>query len=201
MVNVELKAALHNELRWARETMLWKLDGLREYDVRRPLTATGTNFLGLIKHLSMGESKYLGEVFGRPFREHLPWWDDDAEDNEDKWATASESRLEIIERYQRVCEHSDATIDLLDLDSPGHVPWWPRPNVKLINVIAHVLAETNRHAGHADILREQLDGATGFDPDDTSSSQHDAAWWRGYVATIEAAAQKASATSIVADDR
>ncbi len=73
--------------------------------------------------------------------------------------------------------------------------------MKLINVIAHVLAETNRHAGHADILREQLDGATGFDPDDTSSSQHDAAWWRSYVATIEAAAQKASATLIVADDR
>lgn len=200
MMEVELKAALHDELRWAREAMLWKLDGLSEYDVRRPLTATGTNFLGLIKHLSMGESKYLGEVFGRPSHEHLPWWDDDAEDNADKWATASECRSEIIERYQRVCEHSDATINLLDLDSPGHVPWWPRPNVKLINAIAHVLAETNRHAGHADILREQLDGATGFDPDDTSASQHDAAWWRGYVAAIEAAAQKASSTSIAAGD-
>jgi len=70
MVNVELKVALHDELRWARAAMLWKLDGLSEYDVRRPLTATGTNFLGLIKHLSMGESKYLDEVFGRPFREH-----------------------------------------------------------------------------------------------------------------------------------
>jgi len=92
MVNVELKVALHDELRWAREAMLWKLDGLSEYDVRRPLTATGTNFLGLIKHLSMGESKYLGEVFGRPFREHLPWWDDDAEDNEDKWASRTHRR-------------------------------------------------------------------------------------------------------------
>src|SRR5680860_122344 len=183
MVDVELKTGLHDELRWAREAMLWKLDGLSEYDVRRPLTATGTNLLGLIKHLSMGESKYLGEVFGRPFHEHLPWWDDDAEDNEDKWATASESRSEIIGRYQRVCEHSDDTINLLDLDSPGQVPWWPRPNVKLINGIAHVLAETSRHAGHADILREQLDGATGVDPDDASPSQHDAAWWRGYVAT------------------
>jgi len=58
MVDVELKTALHDELRWVREAMLWKLDGLSEYDVRRPLTATGTNFLGLIKHLSMGESKY-----------------------------------------------------------------------------------------------------------------------------------------------
>ena len=195
MGDVTLKAALHDELRWVREAMLWKLDGLSEYDLRRPLTATGTNFLGLIKHLSMGESKYLGEVFGRPFHEHLPWWDDDAEANADKWATASESRLEIIERYQRVSEHSDATITTLDLDSPGYVPWWPRPTVKLINVIAHVLAETNRHAEHADILREQLDGATGFDPQDTSSARHDADWWRGYVATIETAAQHASSTA------
>ncbi len=194
-----MKAALHDELRWAREAMLWKLDGLSEYDVRRPLTATGTNFLGLVKHLSMGESKYLGEVFGRPFPEHLPWWDDDAEYNADKWATESESRSEIIERYQRVCEHSDATVNQLDLDSSGHVPWWPQPDVKLINVIAHVLAETNRHAGHADILREQLDGATGFDPAHAGSS-HDAAWWRGYVATIETAAQKASSPSTSADD-
>lgn len=195
MGDVKLKEALHDELRWARESMLWKLDGLSEYDVRRPLTATGTNFLGLIKHMSIGDSKYLGEVFGRPFREHLPWWDDDAEDNADKWATASESRLGIIERYQRVSEHADSTILDLDLDSPGYVPWWPRPNVKLINIIAHVLAETNRHTGHADILREQLDGATGFDSQDIGSARHDAEWWRGYVATIEAAARQASETA------
>jgi hypothetical protein len=194
-----LKAALRDELRWARDAMLWKLDGLGEYDVRRPLTATGTNFLGLIKHLSIGESKYLGEVLGRPFHEHLPWWDDDADDNADKWATANESRAEIVQRYQRIAEHSDATIDTLDLDSPGHVPWWPRPNVKLVNVIAHVLAETNRHAGHADILREQLDGATGFDSQDTGASRHDAQWWRGYVATIEAAARQASGIKPSAD--
>ncbi|MDQ3306763.1 MAG: DinB family protein [Actinomycetota bacterium] len=177
--------------------MLWKLDGLSEYDVRRPLTATGTNLLGLVKHLSMGESKYLGEVFGRPFPEHLPWWDEDADDNADKWVTAGESRSEIIERYQRVCEHSDASINLLELDSLGHVPWWPRPNVMLVNVIAHILAETNRHAGHADILREQLDGSTG--DADASPPQHDSAWWRGYVATIEAAAQRASSSPTHAD--
>lgn len=195
MAGHELKDALHDELRWAREAMLWKLDGLSEYDVRRPLTATGTNLLGLIKHLSMGESKYLGEVFGRPFHEHLPWWDDDAADHADKWATVDEARSEIIERYRRVAEHADSTIHDLELDSPGYVPWWPRPNVKLINAIAHVLAETNRHAGHADILREQLDGATGFDADDTTSTQRDAEWWRRYVASIEAAAQQASANA------
>jgi len=181
MANVELKTALHDELRWAREAMLWKLNGLGDYDVRRPLTATGTNLLGLIKHLSMGESTYLGEVFGRPFPEHLRWWDEDAEDNIDKWATASETRSEIIERHQRACKHSDVTIDLLELDSPGYVPRWPRPNVRLINVVAHVLAETSRHA-------------------DAGPPRHDAEWWRGYVAGIEAAAQNACATSSAAGD-
>ncbi len=200
MVNPELKAALHDELRWAREAVLHKLDGLGEYDVRRPLTATGTNLLGLVKHLSMGESKYLGEVFGRPFPEPMPWWDADAAENVDHWATASESRSEVIERYQRVCEHADATINVLDLDSPGHVPWWPRPHVRLINVMGHVLAETNRHAGHADILREQLDGVTG--DGDAGAQRHDAVWWREYVATVEAAARQAgSAGSAPADSR
>jgi uncharacterized damage-inducible protein DinB len=191
--NIELKTALHYELRSAREAVLAKLDGLSEYDVRRPLTGTGTNLLGLVKHLSMCESKYFGEVFGRPLPERMPWWDEDAEDNADMWATASESRSEVIERYRRVCGHSDTTIDLLDLDSPGHVPWWPRPNVRLINVIAHVVAETNRHAGHADILREQLDGVTG--DRDAGPPQHDADWWRKHVATVETAAQKVSSTS------
>lgn len=200
MVDIRIKTALHDELRWAREAMLWKLDGLDEYDVRRPLTASGTNLLGLVKHLSMGESKYLGEVFGRPFDEHLPWWDDAAAPHADKWATETESRSEITDLYRRVCEHSDTTIDLLDLDSPGVVSWWPRPDVLLVNVVAHVLAETNRHAGHADILREQIDGSTGVDPEQSGSS-HDAEWWRTHVAAVETAAQRArSSFTAAADD-
>ena len=97
--------------------MMWKLEGLAEYDVRRPLTATGTNLLGLIKHLSITEARYFGDVFGRPFPERLPWWD--AGDGADMWATADQSRAEIIDRYQHVCEHSDATIAALDIDAPA----------------------------------------------------------------------------------
>src|SRR5690242_14398742 len=59
---------------------------------------------------------------------------------------------------------SRATISMLPIDAPGHVPWWPRPDVKLFNIMVHILSETSRHAGHADILREQLDGAIGTDP-------------------------------------
>jgi len=54
------KEYLHNDLIEIREIMLGKLDGLSEYDIRRPLTVTGTNLLGLIKHLTLSESRYFG---------------------------------------------------------------------------------------------------------------------------------------------
>ncbi|MET8689225.1 DinB family protein [Streptomyces sp. NPDC004732] len=154
------KDYLHNDLRESRKVLLRKLDGLGEYDIRRPLTSTGTNLLGLVKHLSLWESRYFGEVFGRPFPEPLPRWDDEASRGADLWVTEHETREEITDRYRRVWDHADATITALTLDSPGHVPWWPHPDVKLFNILVHLLTETSRHAGHADILREQLGGPT-----------------------------------------
>ncbi|MET7966719.1 DinB family protein [Micromonospora sp. NPDC005305] len=191
MIDEFAKEYLHHDLRHIRETMLWKLDGLSEYDVRRPLTATGTNLLGLVKHLSFTEARYFGEVFDRPFPEPLPRWDA-PDDGTDMWASEHETREEIIQRYRRVWEHSDATIDALAIDSPGHVPWWPRPNVKLFNILVHVLTETSRHAGHADILREQLDGSTGAAAE-YAHLEPDRATWAARVATIEAAARAAGA--------
>jgi len=70
------KAYLHEDLRWVRQSVLDKLDGLSEYDVRRPLTATGTNLLGLIKHLTLSEAVYLGDLFDRHFPERHPRFDD-----------------------------------------------------------------------------------------------------------------------------
>jgi len=200
MIDEFAKEYLHGDLRYIRATMLWKLEGLGEYDVRRPLTPTGTNLLGLIKHLTITEAWYLGEVFGRPFPERLPWRDDDAKltalfDHKlqlaDMWATEDESRAEIVDRYQRMWAHSDATIAALDIDAPGHVPWWPRPDVKLFNILVHVLTETNRHAGHADILREQLDGAVGTEAGSAGLHGRDMTFWENHRAKIEQAAKAA----------
>jgi hypothetical protein len=185
------KEYLHGDLRWIREALLWKLDGLSEYDIRRPLTPTGTNLLGLIKHLATWEARYFGEVFDRPFPEPLPRWDDEATEGTDLWVAEHETREEITSFYRRVWEHSDATISALPIDAPGHVPWWPRPSVKLFNIMVHILTETNRHAGHADILREQLDGAVGTDPHSTASQEYDAAYWADHCAKIEQAATAA----------
>ena len=186
------KQRLHSSLAKAREAVIWKTEGLSEYDVRRPLTRTGTNLLGLVKHLSVGEAWYFGQSFDRPFSPHLPWWDDDAPEGADMWATAAESRQEILGTYRAAIAHADDTIRSLGLGAPGHVPWWPEPDVTLHAVLVHVLAETARHAGHADILREQLDGRTGMGEDNLNQESHDEPWWAAYRAQIEAAARSAA---------
>jgi hypothetical protein len=185
MIDAFAKTYLHDNLRSIRQAMVSKLDGLSDYDIRRPLTFTGTNLLGLVKHLSISEARYLGEVFDRPYPEPLPRWDDESRRGSDMWATEDETRAEIIDRYIRVWEHADATIDALAIDAPGHVPWWPRPNVKLFNVVVHRLTETSRHAGHADILREQLDGAS------VAQQGKPTAFWNDRRARIESAARAA----------
>jgi uncharacterized damage-inducible protein DinB len=161
---VDEKAALRQYLQQGREVLLWKLEGASEYDVRRPLTPTGTNLLGLVKHVATVESGYLGAVFGRPFGEDLPWLADGAEPEADLWATGAESREPIAALYRRVGAHSDATIDALGLDAVGHVLWWPgdRSTPTLHRVLVHVIAETHRHASHADIVRELVDGTVGL---------------------------------------
>jgi Protein of unknown function (DUF664) len=132
------------------------------------------------------------EVFGRPFPGPLSRWDDTAAQGANLWATEDETREEIIGFYRRAWEHSDATINALDIDAPGQVPWWPRPSVKLLNILVHLLTETSRHAGHADILREQLDGKTGTAAGYSNPQEHDTAYWEEKRAKIERAARAAA---------
>ncbi|HEU4806722.1 MAG TPA: DinB family protein [Homoserinimonas sp.] len=187
------KAILHRYLRSGREAILWKLEGLSEYDVRRPLVPTGTNLLGLIKHLSGVEAGYFGATFERPFPEPLPWMEEDAEPNADMWATADESRQSIIDLYHRVAAHSDATIEALVLDAPGRVAWWhdDRSAVTLQQIMVHLIAETHRHAGHADIIRELIDGAAGLRKDNDNLPPADQAWWEAYRNRLENVARQA----------
>ncbi|MFK0096648.1 DinB family protein [Streptomyces sp. NPDC091040] len=174
MIEETAKDVLHQRLRRDREALLWKLDGLSEYDVRRPLTATGTNLLGLVKHVATVEARYFGEVFGRPSPEPLPRWQD--ADGSDLWAAEGETCEQVTAFCRRTWQHADATIEALPLDAPGHVPWWPEPydRTTLFAVLVHVLGDSNRHAGHADILREGLDGRTGLRPEHEQPIDEDA---------------------------
>ena len=189
------KAILHRYLRTRRDDLLGKLDGLAEYDARRPLTPTGTNLLGLVKHVASVELGYFGEVFGRPAAMELPWLDDDAEPDADMWASPQETREQIVELHRFSAEHSDATIEALPLDAPGAVPWWPeeRRHVTLHQILVHMCAETAQHLGHADILRELIDGSAGQRPGDPNLSTRSREEWAAHRARIEAAARAAAA--------
>lgn len=171
----------------ARTNLVGSLDGLSEHDVRRPLTPTGTNLLGLVKHVASVVAGYLGECVGRPFPEPLDW---DTEEgpalSADTWATAEESREELVDLYHRVWAHGEESVRLLGLDAPAEVPWWPaeRRRTTLGWLVVHLLEETAQHAGHADVLREGLDGRAGRDHDDMG----DAAWWEAHLARVTAAA-------------
>jgi uncharacterized damage-inducible protein DinB len=193
MTASDSKADLHSYLQSARDALLWKLEGLSEYDIRRPLTPTGTNLLGLVKHVASVELGYLGDTFGRPSGELLPWLEDGAEPNADMWATADESRKHIVELYRRAWAHADATIDALALDTIGRVPWWPsgRDEVTVHHAVVRVIADTHRHAGHADVIRELLDGAVGMSKGNDSMAPGDSAWWENYRSRLERAAQEA----------
>ena len=188
------KSTLREYLRLCRAALLAKLDGLGEYDVRRPMTPTGTNLLGLVKHVAYVQLGYFGEVFGRPSGRPYPWDVEGAEEGVDLWAAPEESRAEVFELYASAAAHADATIEALPLGAVGEVPWWDdeRRHPTLHTVLVHVCAEVARHAGHADVLRELIDGSAGLRPDNSNLPERSAGEWAAFRARIEAAARQAA---------
>ncbi|MFC9329176.1 DinB family protein [Kitasatospora sp. NPDC057015] len=193
MTGLDPKSDLQLYLQDARDALLWKLEGLSEYDVRRPLTPTGTNLLGLVKHLAGAEALYFGDTYGRPFDGPRLWIATDAEPNSDLWARADETREQIVGLYRRTWAHSDATIEALPLDAVGRVPWGDRNEVTLHRSLVHMIAETDRHVGHADIVRELLDGAVGQRVGGENMAPGDQAWWADHRDRLERAAREAAA--------
>ena len=189
VTDVDAKANLCRYLREAREALLGKLDGLSEYDIRRPLVPTGTNLLGLVKHVASVTAGYFGEVFDRPFPERVAGLNEDAEPNADMWAAADESREAVIGLWHRVWTHADATIEALPIDAPGSVRWWGHTPVTLHLILVHVLAELNRHAGQADIVRELIDGRVGWRRPGDNMAEGDEAWWAAYRERLESTAR------------
>jgi uncharacterized damage-inducible protein DinB len=192
MLDSDGKADLHRYLQDARDALLWKLEGLSEYDARRPLVPSGTNLLGLVKHVTAVELGYFGDTFGRPSADQMPW--DESDPMSDMFASAEESRESLIALYRRTWAHSDATIEALPLDAIGHVPWWPadRSQVTLHHVLVRVATETSRHAGHADLVRELIDGALGWTASRSNLPPGDQPWWQAHHDRVERSAQQAA---------
>ncbi|WP_175047875.1 DinB family protein [Microlunatus speluncae] len=182
-----LKESMHDYLRAARSGLLDRVDGLGEYDLRRPMTPTGTNLLGLVKHLAGLEFGYLGSTFGRPPAEELPWIADKSIwQGADMWATPAESSGYLLDAYRAGCDHADATITALELDAPGTVSWWSEGSrdTTLGVIMTRMISETSQHAGHADIVRELIDGRTSTENGEVG----DADWWADWHAKVQAAA-------------
>lgn len=192
---MDMKMTLCGYLQAQRDTVLWKVEGASERDLRMPMTASGTNLLGLVKHLASTEAEYFGECLGDPWPDPMPWWDEAAEANADMWATADESPEQIIELYQRVQARADATIAQLPLEAAAHVPWWEPQDTTLHRLLVHMTAETARHAGHMDILREAIDGQRGLLRTVPNLPDVDDAWWRAYVGRLRNVAES-SGTSL-----
>jgi hypothetical protein len=185
------KTALRHYLQALREALVWKVEGLSERELRMPRTPTGTNLIGLVKHAANGEIWYFGDVFGREWPtpgERIT--DEEAVDPQASfYATEDETCDGIIDLYRRAWGFADTTIEELPLDALGRVPWWRDSSaVTLERIMVHVISGLARHVGHADILREHIDGAAGFRagfsnlPDDMD--------WPGYVAKLTALADR-----------
>ncbi|MCW2644039.1 MAG: hypothetical protein QOF87_3132 [Pseudonocardiales bacterium] len=150
------KESLHASLNRHRDAVVWKLDGLDDEALRRDMTPSGTNLLGLVKHLAAVEYGWFCETFGRP-TEPLPFDEDD--ENADLRVEQDESTADILAFYERARAAADQVIDELDVDDEGTA--WFGDAVSLRWVLIHMIEETARHAGHVDIVRELIDGTTG----------------------------------------
>jgi len=194
---MDAKAALRRDLQAGRDALLWKLEGLSDHDVRRPMTPTGTNLLGLVKHVAYVQLGYFGEVFGRPSGRPYPWEAEGVEEDVDLWAAPDESRDDVVELYRFAAAHADATVEALPLDAVGEVPWWrdERRHPTLHTILVHACVEVARHAGHADVLRELIDGSAGLSPDNTNLPERSADEWAAFRARVEAAARQAAGTA------
>ena len=201
MSEADEKQTLQRFLQYARGTLLWKLDGLSDYDIRRPMTPTGTNLLGLVKHCAAVDFMYFGLVLDRPFpgQDDLDWHEDNVAGlGSGMYATEAESREQVTDFYRRVWAHSDATIAELPLDARGTVPWWPEESrhPTLHTLLVHTIQETARHAGHADIIRESIDGAAGLREGVSGlPAEAGAATWKQHYDKLESIACSARSPS------
>lgn len=191
------KQTLVRYLSRGHDRVLAALDGLDEYEVRRPMVASGTNLLGLLAHVANVEAGYFGLCFDRPFEHPLlvPEEAYDVDPLSDMWVDSGVSVADVVAFHAAVRAHATTTIDALGLTSLGHVPWWPDdPDpVTLQRVLVHQVSELAGHAGHADILRELLDEQAGrhHEPEPLPEPLS----WPGHRERVEQAARRAQATS------
>ncbi|HEX3811690.1 MAG TPA: DUF664 domain-containing protein [Mycobacteriales bacterium] len=152
-----------------RTTFRWKADGLDTAGLQTRIGASALTLGSLLKHLAYVEDEiFTGRLRGEPIG--APW---DAMDGagEHDWeftSAADDSADELYALWDGAVERSRARLDaaLLDggLDQPIHLAWPGGRHPSLRRLICDLLEEYGRHTGHADLLREAVDGVVGEDP-------------------------------------
>src|SRR5690242_4891922 len=190
-MSTDQKAIWQRYYKERRDALISKVEDLSEYEARRPRTPTGTSLIGIIKHVLNVEAVYLGATFERPFPQTDELVADEAYETDpqaDWYATADETTAGIIELYRRVIAHCEQTVELLDLDTVGHVRHWGGREVTLHWILVHNFNDLVQHNGQADILREQVDGSVGWrQPGDNVPDGYD---WPAYVAKLIGLAER-----------
>jgi uncharacterized damage-inducible protein DinB len=154
------RTTLEAFLDYYRAAMVAKVRGLSQEDASRRLVPSATTLAGLIKHLIRVEVSWFQHRLAQIPSEELPAlrWIDDELDGDFKVAS-NETMESLIADYEAQCEQSRQTAARFQLDNVVPHPYIGKVSMRWIYV--HMIEETARHAGHADILREQIDGTTG----------------------------------------
>jgi len=139
-----------------RDAVVRKIEGITEEEARRSLVASGTSLAGIVKHLAYVERFWFQRMFSGHDVE-FPWSEDDpdADWRVESWETVSG----LVAFYRSEIEESrriEAAAGGLDRKTR-----YSKPRFTLRWIMLHMIEETARHAGHADLLREAIDGATG----------------------------------------
>nr|WP_152360710.1 DUF664 domain-containing protein [Microlunatus speluncae] len=152
-----------------RATFRWKADGLDTAGLQLRIGASSLTLGGLLKHLARAEDElFSAKLSGAPTA--APWngVDWDAAPDWDFESAAADSPDELYRIWDGTIERSRerlrTALDAGDLGQPVHLAWPGRGNLSLRRLLCDLLEEYGRHTGHADLLREAVDGRVGEDP-------------------------------------
>lgn len=176
----------------ARSTVLWKCEALSEELARRPMTPTGTHMLGIVHHLAVTEYGYFGECLGLlPNDDHVLELLQSEDSQIDFLPPADYSVQDVLELYRKSVAFAEAALDNLELASPAVIPWWSIHRHSTVeHLIVHMIAETSRHAGQLDIVRELLDGQVGLREQALNLPSYSSAQWKEQYSHLQQLSQE-----------
>ncbi|MET8546734.1 DinB family protein [Kitasatospora sp. NPDC004799] len=156
------RTALTGWLDLQRKILRWKCEGLGEEDAHRPVieTSPAMTMAGLVAHMRWTEHLWLEVAFLGGDETSNPAFDGSVEDGD--WDTGGRALAELLAQYEAQCARSDEIVAAASLDDVGRHTGFRAGGANLRWMLIHLIEETGRHAGHADIVRELLDGSKGY---------------------------------------